>query len=1111
MIGFSCAHSFADPVCYTSSLAPLAGDWIQNVTAAAAKWGSLGDWDTRGVKDLSHAFSTNRNQAGAYTSSNNNPKVANFVGTGIDKWSLASATTLRNTFHGAVAMDVNVVNWDVSKTTTLYATFYKARTFTGVGLNAWNVSACTTLAYAFDGANAINVDLGQWDVSKVTTLQNMMHNASAYVGTGLDNWTPSAATTLRSAFNGASAMNANLAGWNTRYVSDLQYTFYKARTFGGAGLNAWDVSSATTLKSTFNGASSMNAAISGWSVAKITNMQWAFFNTGLSTCNKRRIADVWASSDAFNTTTYPVDWAADKCPAPVPLTDTTFKEASCKLPHRCTPKSPHTNPSTLPVCGSIHLMHLHHTRCFCPTHAESNWPFTRFLTRPAPLPTTFDSLSGDWVNLGAVKATTKWSELGEWIVSGVKDFAYAFSVDRNMAGGMFVANGNPQAASFVGASLSKWITTSLTTLRDTFSGAAEMDADLSGWNVGNVITLRSTFSNAGKFAGVGLAKWLPSKITEMYQAFVGVTAMTSETKRQIADADAWACNAAFASSYGTSSVSDWGGGTCGTDGSIPIAITACGAGLGLTVSVCVPCVGGQFSAANDANPCVGHTISSCPANEGFTSGSDIADTSCVACPAGTFSAAGDRSPCTVVVLDVQTNETIGTMYSALADVTNTSLGTVLVGLANLSTTLGTEGANGGDGSEQAGKSTTVRTVMVSVIDQTVNFANLSDLSTLGALTEALKTATDQPADVTIGAGTTSMELAARFAGQSAAVGASPVIQQSLITTLSNSLEATISWESNSKADSTASTASTTSVPSTTPTTPTKSSKISRLVTAAIGNISQAQLIGASASTPPVIMQSRSIGVVSKRAALVKKQEQGREVLTIDLTAVSSADYAPLNSVEESVEESDAVSGGKVVIQDAPALFSAPAGSSSSSNNSVTATVDLQVTQWSAAVNPFNFDKTSFDDGVALDDDDVPTPSDLITFTLRYDGADLPESMKTLASPVVFAFPITVDPNITVSPSTTGSNTTCTITANKAALPDAAAAELSGRSRMPPSSSPPSAFYQRTSVEVNKTDLVDCAHWDVAHQRWKRDTARGSHCEWSNDCTTVCDDLWRQCD
>ena len=663
------------------------------------------------------------------------------------------------------------------------------------------------------------------------------------------------------------------------------------------------------------------------------------------------------------------------------------------------------------------------------------------------------------------------ANLTGWNVAKIKDMTCAFQ----------------GASKFVGTGLNSWNTASVLNLRFTFDRAVSMIADLRKWNVAKVTTLENTFEGASKFAGAGFASWSIAKVTSMTNTFASATSLTSCNKRLIADAWAAASDPGGSAFHATSYDTDWA--------SEPWCIGvsyACGAGLGLTAGVCVPCAAGQFSAANDANPCVGHTIASCPVNEGFTSGSDAADTFCVACPAGMFSAGGDRSSCTVVVLDAQTNDTIVNMYSALADVANTSLSAVLVGLANLSTTLGTGGANSGDGSEQAGKSTTVRTVMVTVIGQTVKFANLTDPSTLGALAEALKIATDRPVDVAIGVRTSSVELAAQFARQSAAVGASPVIQQNLITTLSNSLESAFL------------TASTISTPttSTIPTSPAASSSmISRLVTDAIGNISQAQLIGASASTPPVIMQSRGIGVVSKRIALVKKQEQGREVLTIDLTAVSSADYVPLKSVEvrdpagRELEESDAISDGKVLIQDAPTLFSAPAGS-------VTATVDLQVTQWSAAINPFNFDKRSFDDGVALDDDDVPTSSDLITFTLRYDGADLSESMKTLASPVVFAFPITVDPSITVSPSTTGSNTACTITANKAVLPGAAAAELSGRSRVVPSASPPSAFYQRTSVEVNKTDLVDCAHWDVALQRWKRDTARGGHCELPNDCITV---------
>jgi len=71
-------------------------------------------------------------------------------------------------------------------------------------------------------------------------------------------------------------------------------------------------------------------------------------------------------------------------------------------------------------------------------------------------------------------------------VSGVGDFSFAFSTDRNQAGGSYAKDGNPKAATFVGTAISKWITTSATTLYYTFAGATEMDADLSKWSVGKV-------------------------------------------------------------------------------------------------------------------------------------------------------------------------------------------------------------------------------------------------------------------------------------------------------------------------------------------------------------------------------------------------------------------------------------------------------------------------------------------------------------------------------------------------------------------------------------------------------------------------------------------------
>jgi surface protein len=105
-------------------------------------------------------------------------------------------------------------------------------------------------------------------------------------------------------------------------------------------------------------------------------------------------------------------------------------------------------------------------------------------------------------------------------VSGVADFSWAFSQHRNQAGGSIVVNGNPKAATFVGTAMSKWITTSATSLHSTFNSAGEMNSDLSGWNVAKVTTLSDTFNSASKFAGMGLGSWDTTSVTTLQKSLI---------------------------------------------------------------------------------------------------------------------------------------------------------------------------------------------------------------------------------------------------------------------------------------------------------------------------------------------------------------------------------------------------------------------------------------------------------------------------------------------------------------------------------------------------------------------------------------------------------------
>jgi surface protein len=147
----------------------------------------------------------------------------------------------------------------------------------------------------------------------------------------------------------------------------------------------------------------------------------------------------------------------------------------------------------------------------------------------------------EWVQ-DSTTATTAWGDIGDWDVSGVADFSWSFSQHRDVTGSQ-LTNGNPKAATFVGTAISKWTTTSATSLLGTFRGAGEMNSDLSGWNVAKVTTLLNTFNSASKFAGTGLASWDVTKVTNMVYTFTPATSITSCIKRQIADA--WKSNSAF--------------------------------------------------------------------------------------------------------------------------------------------------------------------------------------------------------------------------------------------------------------------------------------------------------------------------------------------------------------------------------------------------------------------------------------------------------------------------------------------------------------------------------------------------------------------------------------
>ena len=290
-------------------------DWVQDTTSATATWGALGDWDVSGVKDMSKAFSKDRSDKADGYSANGNPKVASFVGTGLENWKTGSVTSLERTFLGATS-------------------------FVGTGLEKWITTSLTTLKYTFSGATAMNAGLGMWDTTMVNSLSGTFHIAKAFVGTGIDKWDTGSVTDLGKTFISARVMNANLGGWVVDRVTSLGHTFENAYEFRGVGLEKWNTERVTSMRRTFFETALADVDLGGWSVSNVKSLMWTFSRcrkfkaTGLSkwdvakvtnmdntfkltvptSCTKRKIADAWATNAVFTATSYDEDWAADTCP-----------------------------------------------------------------------------------------------------------------------------------------------------------------------------------------------------------------------------------------------------------------------------------------------------------------------------------------------------------------------------------------------------------------------------------------------------------------------------------------------------------------------------------------------------------------------------------------------------------------------------------------------------------------------------------------------------------------------------------------------------------------------------------------------------------------------------
>ena len=331
-----------------SNFKQTCSDWVNDVNKQSIidTFGSIEDWDTSQVTDMSEAF---------YFS---DERTIDF-NDDISKWDTSSVTDMRAMFKNCIKFNQNLsaklvtkngstyLAWDTSKVKNMSYMFlisdsnnsggyfnngqdFDVNNLEGTQPLYWDTSSLENMEMMFSRQRRFNQKISTdcivlkndtttrifyvWDTFKVTNMQSLFVDCESFNNGELP---------------GESTQPLN---WNTKEVTSMYYMFgiyrrlvtkerifelkindvkikssvygcynqpmvSKEITIDKKTYVTWDLSKCKILDSMFNAQSLFNQDISSWNVSSVTNMEWMFnscwsFNQDISSWNVSRVANM---------------------------------------------------------------------------------------------------------------------------------------------------------------------------------------------------------------------------------------------------------------------------------------------------------------------------------------------------------------------------------------------------------------------------------------------------------------------------------------------------------------------------------------------------------------------------------------------------------------------------------------------------------------------------------------------------------------------------------------------------------------------------------------------------------------------------------------------------
>ena len=143
----------------------------------------------------------------------------------------------------------------------------------------WGNTRWSSMENAFAGCLNLNMTAADLpDLEDVTTLNGMFLGCTSLTGNpSIDSWDISSVTSLTSTFSSCHLFNQPLNNWDTSNVTQMQNTFLLAKAFNQP-LSDWDTSKVIDMTSMFNNAHSFNQPLDSWDLSNNTDCEFMFSN-----------------------------------------------------------------------------------------------------------------------------------------------------------------------------------------------------------------------------------------------------------------------------------------------------------------------------------------------------------------------------------------------------------------------------------------------------------------------------------------------------------------------------------------------------------------------------------------------------------------------------------------------------------------------------------------------------------------------------------------------------------------------------------------------------------------------------------------------------------------